>query len=67
MTVIIGAKCSDEIVLIADRKITDTTGDTLRYDNKIFGNIKNILIGYGAGLEHSIYTEINSFLFLNSY
>jgi 20S proteasome alpha/beta subunit len=48
MTVIIGAKCSDEIVLIADRKITDTTVDTLRYDNKIFGNIKNILIGYGG-------------------
>ena len=50
MTVVIGAKCSDEIVLIADRKITDTTGDTLRYDNKIFGNIKNILIGYGGGI-----------------
>jgi len=50
LTVIIGAKCSDGIVMIADRKITDMTGNTLQYDNKIFGDMEHILIGYGGGI-----------------
>ena len=35
--------------MIADRKITDITGNTLRYENKIFGDMEHILIGYGGG------------------
>ena len=49
LTIIIGAKCYDGIVMIADRKITDMTGNTLRYKNKIFADMEHILIGYGGG------------------
>ncbi len=49
LTVIIGAKCSDGIVMIADRNVTDMTGNTLRYENKIFADMEHIPIGYGGG------------------
>jgi 20S proteasome alpha/beta subunit len=51
LTVIIGAKCSDGIVMIADRKITDRTGNTLQYDNKILGDMEQIL----QRLDHARY------------
>lgn len=44
MTVIIGAKCSDGIVLIADRKLTMKNGEP-QYREKIFGDL-HVLIGY---------------------
>jgi 20S proteasome alpha/beta subunit len=45
MTVVIGAKCSDGIVLIADRKLTRKNGE-IRYHEKIFGDLEHVLIGY---------------------
>jgi 20S proteasome alpha/beta subunit len=51
LTIIIGAKCYDGIVLIADRKVTDFSGRTKRYTNKIFAGMEHILIGYGGGEE----------------
>ena len=36
--------------MIADRKITDITGNTLQYKTKIFGDMEHILIGYGGGI-----------------
>lgn len=46
LTVIIGAKCSDGIVLIADRKLTNIFDESVRYDNKLFGDLSHIVMGY---------------------
>jgi|GEM_PF-932472 20S proteasome alpha/beta subunit len=45
LTVVIGAKCSDGITLIADRKLTRRNGEVC-FNDKIFGDIEHILIGY---------------------
>jgi 20S proteasome alpha/beta subunit len=45
LTVIIGAKCLDGIVLIADRKLTRKNGKS-EYRAKIFGDLEHVLIGY---------------------
>lgn len=45
LTVVIGAKCLDGIVLIADRKLTRKNGEP-KYREKIFGDLEHILIGY---------------------
>ena len=46
LTVIIGAKCSDGIVLVADRKLTNIFDESVRYDNKLFGDLSHITMGY---------------------
>jgi 20S proteasome alpha/beta subunit len=45
LTVIIGAKCSDGITLIADRKLTKRNGEFC-FRDKIVGDIEHFLIGY---------------------
>lgn len=35
LTVIVGAKCSDGIALVADRKLTNIFDESVRYDNKV--------------------------------
>ena len=50
LTAVIGAKCSDGIVLIADRKLTKKNGSVI-YKEKIFGDLKNVLIGYTGDAE----------------
>jgi 20S proteasome alpha/beta subunit len=45
LTVVIGAKCKDGIVLIADRKLTMRNGE-IEYKEKIFGDLEHVLIGY---------------------
>ena len=45
LTVIIGAKCLDGIVLIADRKLTRRNGEFC-FRDKIVGDIEHFLIGY---------------------
>ena len=52
LTVIVGAKCSDGIVLIADKKVTDCSGNTKYYTNKIFYDLEHILIGYGGRVDY---------------
>jgi hypothetical protein len=48
LTVIIGAKCSDGMVLIADRKVSAVSGRGLRLEEKIRGDLAHILIGYAG-------------------
>jgi 20S proteasome alpha/beta subunit len=47
LTVVIGAVCQDGIVLVADKKITNTVGGKYENDGiKIYGDLGHILIGY---------------------
>lgn len=46
LTVIVGAKCKDEIALVADRKLTDFSGGPPQFREKVFGDFAHILIGY---------------------
>jgi 20S proteasome alpha/beta subunit len=48
LTVIIGAKCSDGIVLIADKKVSAISGRDIRFEQKIYGDLAHILIGYAG-------------------
>ena len=50
MTVIIGAKCSDGIILIADKRLTRKNGKVI-YNEKIFGDLAHFLIGYSGDTE----------------
>ena len=43
---IIGAKCSDGIVLVADRKFTTEFDESVRYDTKLFGDLSHVIMGY---------------------
>jgi 20S proteasome alpha/beta subunit len=45
MTVIIGAKCRDGVVLVADRRLTRRNGE-ITHREKIFGDLNHVLIGY---------------------
>jgi len=46
LTVVIGAKCSDGIAMIADKKLTDLSGGDPQFRNKIRGDLGHILMGY---------------------
>ena len=46
LTVIIGAKCSDGIVMVADRKFTTILNESIKYDTKLFGDLFHISMGY---------------------
>jgi 20S proteasome alpha/beta subunit len=50
LTVIIGAKCKDGIILVADRKLTYKDGRTI-FRRKIFGDLAHILMGYTGDAE----------------
>lgn len=52
LTVVVGAKCSDGMVLIADKKVTDCSGNIKCYTNKIFFDLEHILIGYGGRVDN---------------
>jgi 20S proteasome alpha/beta subunit len=45
LTVIMGAKCVDGIVLVTDKKMTAEDG-TFTYCDKIFGDLSHIIMGY---------------------
>jgi 20S proteasome alpha/beta subunit len=45
LTVIMGAKCIDGIILVADKKMTHEDGG-FEYHDKIFGDLLHILMGY---------------------
>ncbi|MFZ0514694.1 MAG: hypothetical protein WAM14_24030 [Candidatus Nitrosopolaris sp.] len=48
LTVIIGVKCSDGMVLIADRKVSTVSGRKLPLAQKIRGDLTHVLIGYAG-------------------
>jgi 20S proteasome alpha/beta subunit len=52
LTVVIGAKCSNGIVLIADTKFTDMTGGNTEHGRKIFGDLAHFLVAY-SGTEYA--------------
>jgi 20S proteasome alpha/beta subunit len=51
MTLVLGARCGDGVVMVGDRKITDTMGTFLGYKAKLAGLFRNIMFGY-AGAVH---------------
>lgn len=49
MTLIVGAKCGDGVVLVADSKLTeDISGLQFSYDNKITGGLAGILTAFSG-------------------
>lgn len=51
MTLILGARCTDGVVISGDRKIVDlATRDLIGYSTKLFGALRNVIFGY-AGSE----------------
>ena len=50
MTYILGSRCSDGVVLIADRKFTIDYDSGYLYDEKLFGEIRNIIIGFSGDI-----------------
>lgn len=50
MTVVIGAKCADSIVLIADKKLTNVIGGKDDEGIKIIGDLAHILMGYSGAV-----------------
>lgn len=51
MTLILGARCIDGVVMIGDSKITDVMGTLLPYRAKYAGALRNVIIGY-SGVVH---------------
>ena len=45
MTLIMGAKCSNGVVLVADRKVTPGDLSAFDYRNKIFNGIRHMIYG----------------------
>ena len=43
---IIGAKCCDGIVLVADRKFTTEFDESVHYDTKLFGDLSHVIMGF---------------------
>ena len=48
MTYILGARCKDGVVLVADRRFTVDEGSQYEYDNEILSNIPGIVIGFSG-------------------
>jgi len=48
MTVIVGASCSDGIVIVGDRKFTYRNKST-KYGTKLFGDLRHVIIGFAGG------------------
>jgi len=45
MTYIIGARCKDGVVLVGDRKVTLESGTDFDFEDKIFMDVSNIIVG----------------------
>jgi 20S proteasome alpha/beta subunit len=50
LTLILGARCIDGVVLVGDSKITDVMGTLLRYESKYVGVLRNVIFGYAGGV-----------------
>ena len=48
MTFILGARCTDGVVLVGDTRFTIDDGIDWIYDYKIFGNYDGLLIGFAG-------------------
>ncbi len=45
MTYILGSKCTDGVVLVGDRKVTEEGGTDFFWEDKIFMDISPIIVG----------------------
>ena len=45
MTFILGARCKDGVVLISDKKVTLDYGADFDYREKLFGDLRHVIIG----------------------
>jgi 20S proteasome alpha/beta subunit len=48
MTYILGSRCSDGVVLVADRRFTEENDAGYILGDKIYGDIRNIVIGFSG-------------------
>ncbi len=48
MTYILGSRCEDGVVLIADRMVTYEGGIWHEYDDKLIGDLGGIIVGYSG-------------------
>ena len=54
MTLILGARCSDGVVLVADKKITKTneiSSISYEYINKLHGELSHVIFGISGSTE----------------
>jgi 20S proteasome alpha/beta subunit len=59
MTLIIGIKCKDGVVLVSDTKITDTESTSPSYDSKILTPLENTPFIVGAAGYSDLFKEFN--------
>jgi 20S proteasome alpha/beta subunit len=51
MTYILGARCKNGVVLVADRRFTVDGGSRYEYDNKLLSDIPGVVIGFSGSRE----------------
>lgn len=52
MTLVLGARCTDGVAMVADKKMVDlATKQFLMYDTKIHAPIRNVIFGYGGSAD----------------
>ena len=60
MTLIIGAKCKDGVILVSDKKIVDNQTGEVEYKEKLFFPIEGASIVVGAAGYVNLFREFNS-------
>jgi 20S proteasome alpha/beta subunit len=48
MTYILGSRCSDGVVMIADRRFTENYGSSYLYDDKLIHHVQGIVVGFSG-------------------
>jgi len=51
LTLIIGGKCSNGVAIIADTKVTGVEGTFLGHEQKLYGELTNVLFGCSGSLD----------------
>ena len=52
MILVLGARCTDGVAMVADRKIVDlATKQLLKYNIKIHAPIRNVIFAYGGSAD----------------
>jgi len=60
MTLIIGARCVDGVVLVSDKKVVDTESNEHTYKNKLYFPVPNTGVVVGAAGLANLFDEFNS-------
>jgi 20S proteasome alpha/beta subunit len=48
MTFILGSRCIDGVVMVADRRFTENYGSSYLYDNKLIHHVEGIIVGFSG-------------------